>query len=432
MNNKILKIKEREVFIKMNLTKKIVLIVLIFIMLFSITLIVGAQDKLIVNTYTSDPAPRKAMKGLVKKYEKLNPEVDVELNITAHEDFKKAIRVWLSSDNPPDVFSWFAGNRAEYFVDKGLIMDITDVWEEENLYQKYPKAFQSISIFDGRAYFLPHNYYWWAIYYRDSIFEKYSLEEPKTWKELLNVCETLKENGITPFAIGTKFRWTAAGWFDYLNIRINGVKFHRDLMHGEVSFTDNRVAEVFKKWKYLIECDYFVENAAAYSWQEGLKFMTQGKAAMYLIGQFVHDAVQSEKVARDLDFFRFPIINKNIPIAEDLPTDGFMVPAKANNPEQAKDFIAFLSSVKGQKIFAEDLGRMVVNKNMPEKVYTKSALKGKKMIEGTDKLAQFYDRDMDPELADKTMNSLMKFWQRPNTYRQIMKEMEQYRQKVME
>ncbi len=410
--------------------KKLLPVLLVLTLLFAFSAVTMAET-LTVNTYTSDPAPRKAMKRLVEIYEENNPDIDVQLNITAHEDFKKAIRVWLSSDNPPDVFSWFAGNRAKYFVDKDLVMPFTDVWQEENLDEKIPRAFKSISFFEDEAYFLPHSYYWWAIYYRESIFEKYDLEEPQTWEQLLEVGETLKENGITPFAIGTKFKWTAAGWFDYLNMRINGPEFHVDLMHGEVPFTDDRVAEVFKKWKYLIENDFFVEDAAAYSWQEGLQFMTQGDAAMYLMGQFINDAV-SEDVQKDMNFFRFPIINKNVPVGEDLPTDGFMIPAKAPNPELAKDFIAFLASVEGQRVFAEDMGRMVPNSDVPDEVYDEPALKGKEMIENTDALAQFYDRDMDPAMAGDTMDLLMKFWQYPDQYESIMEEMEQVRQKVME
>ena len=30
--------------------------------------------------------------------------------------------------------------------------------------------------------------------------------------------------------------WVASGWFDYLNLRINGAEFHRDLLAGKHSF----------------------------------------------------------------------------------------------------------------------------------------------------------------------------------------------------
>jgi maltose-binding protein MalE len=173
-------------------------------------------EELVVNSMHSDPLPQETFAEIVKKFQEANPDIQVKLNTTAHEEFKKSVRLWLASDTPPDVITWFAGNRAMYFVNKGLIMDISDVWQDAGLFEKFPKAFQSISLKDGKAYFLPDTYYWWAIYYRKSIFAQYNLTEPKTWDELMKVCATLKENGIAPFAIGTKHPWTAAACIKHI------------------------------------------------------------------------------------------------------------------------------------------------------------------------------------------------------------------------
>ncbi|MFW5687125.1 MAG: carbohydrate ABC transporter substrate-binding protein, partial [Halanaerobium sp.] len=60
----------------------IITIALVMVLAFSFS--AAAQDTLVVNTYTSYPAPREAMKQLVAQYEEENPDVEVELNITAH------------------------------------------------------------------------------------------------------------------------------------------------------------------------------------------------------------------------------------------------------------------------------------------------------------------------------------------------------------
>ena len=88
---------------------------------------------------------------------------------------------------------------------------------------------------DGKQWGVPTTYYQWGIYYRKDIFAKYGLGEPRSMADLMNIFETLKKNGVTPIAIGTKYLWTAAGWFDFLNLRINGYDFHMALMDGEVS-----------------------------------------------------------------------------------------------------------------------------------------------------------------------------------------------------
>ena len=115
---------------------------------------------------------------------------------------------------------------------------------------------------------------------------EHGIEVPKTWDEFLAVGQKLNEAGVAPVAIGTKFLWTAAGWFDYLNMRINGLDFHLELMAGKVAYTDDRVKKVFQHWQQLLDNNFFIENHASYSWQEAQPFIFQGKAAMYLIGNF--------------------------------------------------------------------------------------------------------------------------------------------------
>ncbi len=408
--------------------KKIVMCSVVVLMASLMCVAVFAEE-LIINSMHSDVVPKEAFASNVAKFQELNPDIEVKVNTTAHEEFKKGVRIWLASDSPPDVITWFAGNRAMFFIDKGLMMDITDVWEDADLFNKFPKAFQSISFKDDKAYFLPDTYYGWAIYYRKSIFEKYNLSEPKSWEELMQVCATLKENNITPFAIGTKFRWTAAGWFDYMNMRVNGPEFHMDLMFGKVPYTDPKVKKTFEAWREPLEKGYFQENAASYSWQEAVQFMVRGEAAMYLMGQFILDLVPDD-IESDMDFFQFPVIDPAVPIGEDAPTNGYMIPKKAKNPEAAKKFLAFMASKEAQENEVSHTGRIVTNSEVPLDLYPPLTQKGIKMMENVDVLAQFYDRDTTPEMADKGMDGMMEWWYTPDDIDKILKRLEKDRKRI--
>lgn len=368
----------------------------------------------IYNSYMSDPEPREADAELVARFKEDNPGVEVIHSTVAHEDFKQAIRAYLTSSTPPDVMTWFAGNRARFFIDRELVMDISDVWEEEGWTESYPKGFQAMSTVDGNQYFLPATWYWWAVYYNTEVFEEYGLEEPETWDEFLAVCEELKANGVTPITVGTKYRWTAAAWFDYLNMRVNGPQFHIDLMLGNESYTDERVKTVFNDyWAPLIENDYFIDDPASYAWAEAIPFMNNGDAAMYLMGQFITDSYPQEDVEK-LDFFRFPIIDPEVPVGEDAPTDGYFIAADAQHPELAKELLAYFGSTEAQTYMAEKLGRLVANSDVPDDVYDEHQNKGRRLIEGADFVAQFYDRDTTPEMADVGMNGFMEFWADPS------------------
>jgi ABC-type glycerol-3-phosphate transport system substrate-binding protein len=387
------------------------------------------KQTLIYNSMNGDPDPRAADEEIVKNFMEANPDIDVIHSIVAHEDFKTAIRAYLTASTPPDVLTWFAGNRARFFIDNDQIMDISDVWESEGWNESYPKGFQAMSTVGDAQYFLPTSWYWWAVYYRVSIFEDLGLEVPETWDEFLVVCETLQENGYTPIAIGTKYRWTAAAWFDYLNMRVNGPEFHINLMLGTESYDDPRVADVFEYWRVLLDEGYFLEDAAAYSWQEALEPMIAGDAAMYLMGDFIRDSLPDETEA-DLDFFRFPIIDPSVLIGEDAPTDGFFVPANAQHPEAAKEFLAYLGSVEYQTFFAEELGRLPTNFDVDKSLFTENQQKGLALIEGADFVAQFYDRDTTPEMADEGMNAFMAFWDDPDSIDELLVDLEAARLEI--
>ena len=392
--------------------------------------IVSAQKKTVTfNSFHSDPVPRKVMEEVVKIFEKKYPDIRVDMSTTAHEDFKNAIRVWLTAATPPDVVTWFAGERAKFFVDSGLIMDITDMWQDKGYDNIFPKAFKSLCVLNGKASFIPQSWYWWGIWYRRSMFAKYGLLAPKTWDEFLGLCEKLKGQGLTPIAIGTKYRWTAAGWFDYLNLRVNGRDFHMGLMAGEESYTDPRLYKVFETWKDLVERGYFLENAAAYSWQEAIPFMVKEKAAMYLMGKFITDAVP-KAIQDDFDFFQFPVIEASIPIVEETPLDGFMASATAPHPDEAKLFLDFQASEKAQELFNLKLGRIAANIQVPGKLYPPIVQKGIKMIKEADSATQFYDRDTTPPMADKGLNAFVEFMARPDKYKQILARLDESRKEI--
>ena len=219
---------------------------------------------------------------------------------------------------------------------------------------------------------------------------------PETWDELLAACDTLSANGVIPITIGTKFRWTAAGWFDYINMRTNGPQFHLDLMLGNESYTDPRVKAVFDNWVELFEHNCFIEDPAAYSWQEALDPLIQGDASMYLIGQFVMGLLP-EDVQEDMDFFQFPIIDPDMPIGEDAPTDGWFMSVNAKNVEGGKEFLKFLGGVEAQTLMVQELGRLPVHKDVDRGLFTPMQNKGLDMIETADLVVQFYDRDTTPE-----------------------------------
>lgn len=384
--------------------------------------------ELVINSDQSDPAPKKAMEEIIAGFEAANPDIKVKWNNFDHEGYKSAIRNFLTAD-PPDVAAWYAGNRMAPFVKAGLFEDVTDLWDKEGFNDTLKSAAASMTI-DGKKWGVPYTYYQWGIYYRKDIFEKNGIAVPKNWAEFVAAAEKLKAAGVTPIAIGTKALWPTGGWFDYLDLRVNGYEFHMDLTAGKIPYTDPRVKAVFEKWGELVKMGAFLENHAALDWQDAMPQMVQGKAAMYLMGNFIVAPLKEAGLTDDtLGFFAFPEITAGVPRAEDAPTDTFHIPAGAKNKEDAKKFLAYLASADAQSKMNATLGQLPVNNKSaaPSDPFLKE---GFAMLSSAYALAQFYDRDAPAEMAKAGMEGFQEFMVKPDQLDRILERLEKTRQKV--
>jgi multiple sugar transport system substrate-binding protein len=384
--------------------------------------------EIILNSDQSDPAPKKAMEGLIDDFQKANPGITVKWNNFDHEGYKSAINNFLKA-NPPDVAAWYAGNRMAPQVKAGLFEDVTDVWEKNGLNDALKSAAPSMTI-DGKKWGVPYTYYQWGIYYRADIFKSNGIEPPKTWAELVAACAKLKAAGVAPFAIGTKALWPTGGWFDYMDLRMNGYQFHMDLTSGKVPFNDPKVKAVFDKWAELVKPGYYIENHAALDWQDALPQFVQGKAAMYLIGNFAVAPMKAGGLKEDqIGFLQFPEITAGVPMAEDAPTDTFHIPSGAKNKDDAKKFLAFIASADEQGKMNAILGQLPVN-NKAAKPDDKFLSAGFTLLGNSAGLAQFFDRDAPADMAKAGMEGFQQFMVHPEREDAILADLEKVRARV--
>jgi multiple sugar transport system substrate-binding protein len=364
---------------------------------------------------------------IIPTFEKENPDIKVEMTIYDHEAYKTQIRNFLPAE-PPDVVNWFSGNRMKFFVNQDLFEDVSDVWDQNNLHNELAAARSTMTV-DGKQWGVPTTYYQWGFYYRKDIFAKYGLGEPRSMADLMNIFETLKKNGVTPIAIGTKYLWTAAGWFDFLNLRINGYDFHMALMDGEVSYEDQRLDRVFDVWGEIAKSGYYIDNHASYSWQEGMAPMINGDAAMYLLGNFIIPDLMRAGLEGKIGYFQFPVIDGSVRTYEEAPTDSMHIPARAKNKKDARRFLAFLGRADIQKIIADASGMLSTNNQSPPP--TDEFLKiGFKVLSESAGLAQFYDRDTPPEMAKEGMKGFQEFMVKPDREKQIRQRIERARKRI--
>jgi multiple sugar transport system substrate-binding protein len=345
----------------------------------------------------------------------------VKLNTVAGELFRTQLTQYLTSSKPPEVLTWLAGKAAQNYADQGLLLDISDVWASPEM-KGYSSALKGLSTSStGKQIFVPIYYYWCGVYYRPSKFAEWGVKPPKTFEEYKALCKTVQDKGVTPIGMGlSDTPWVASFWFDYLNLRINGAKFHRDVLSGKKSFNSPEVKAVFNKWEEMLP--YMDKQAKGLAFAEAQTKFYKGETATYVAGNWWALGAPKD-VGDDIDFFQFPIIDPKVPVAEEAPADGFFATAKGKNPALTKAFLKYLATPAAQELYLTTSG----NSSIPAAPLAKAAVtaqntKGKAMLEAAADLTQFFNRDGGDELQPTADTALLKFMDKPGEIDAILAE----------
>lgn len=322
----------------------------------------------------------------------------VTIERTGYDQFPQQ---YLLSESPPDVMGMGPSHILLTAIEQGIVMDITDIWNQSGLSDSYPASFKAMSEHNGKQYFVPVGYSWIAIYYNQNIFSQLGLMPPQTWDELIFVADSLLVNGVTPFSIAGQDPVAATLWFDYLNLRLNGPEFHESLSRGQESYDDNRVRQVFELWQTLFNNRYFVENASTMGSLESLTATIRGddgrlgrhKAAMVLTTPF--DIAELPDAFRpELDFFPFPIIDPTVSRGEILPSIGYMIPLNAPQPLESIDLLTYFSTADAQTMLFQPRNSLAtfvpVNSELDQDSYSEELLKGMAIVREADHVMQQY------------------------------------------
>ena len=189
---------------------------------------------LAINIAFKGASQRAVWQSVIDQFKKAHPDVDVKVSFIDEEAYKVQLPGWLSTV-APDVVNWHDGERMAYYAQRGLFEDLSGDWAKNGWNDTYAST-KEASSYKGKQYAAPTVYYSWGMFYRKDLFQKVGITgEPKTWDEFLDAAKKLKAAGITPIAVAGRDAWTLAGWFDYLDLRLNGNAFHQKLMAGDIA-----------------------------------------------------------------------------------------------------------------------------------------------------------------------------------------------------
>lgn len=298
----------------------------------------------------------QAEQTLMDQFRADNPQIEFQ-----RTTLDSAVRNALKETPPPDLINVDVEYDFDELIRQNQLADLTELWAQTGLHEQVSPPLQRLSERDGKQHYIPFGFGWVGFYYNKQIFATYNLQPPQTWDEFLQLCEMLVINGETPLAIAGNEAWSSYAWFEYIDLRLNGLEFHRDLLQGKERFDDVRVRNTLETWKSLFDQGYFIQEPHLMSGMntvmtlvrsEKAKALTREKAVMALSDAYTVSQIPA-LFLNELGFFRFPIMDPAIPTVEIVDAFGYVIPVGADHSSQALAFLAHVSSAKSQAIVAQ-------------------------------------------------------------------------------
>lgn len=292
--------------------------------------------------------------NLADEYMAANPNVKIEITVLENEAFKTKLTTVMQSGNPPDIFqSWGGGTMNEYAT-AGLLKDITADLEKDGWKDTFSPGALGVYSFEGKYYGVPRDMGAVGFWYNKELFAQAGIEKtPATWTELVEVIGKLKAAGITPIALGEGDKWPGAFWWEYLAVRLGGKEAFEKAYSREGAFTDEPFVKAGQMLQELVALEPFQDGFLGASWPDEQVVMATSKAAMDVMGQWAPGAFKDSSVDKQglgdkLGWFPFPAVEGGAGEATDAlgGGNGFVIGKDA--PQEAVDFLKYISSVESQ------------------------------------------------------------------------------------
>ncbi len=250
----------------------------------------------------------------------------IDIQYEGSNEFETTISVRVDAGDPPDIADFPQPGLLENFVEAGAVVDVSTFISEEWLETNYDPSWLDMVRMEGPDgeiiagvwhRFNGKSLVWYPV----DDFEAAGYAIPETWDELMELTQTISEDGDTPWCIGiesgTATGWPATDWVEDIMLRTTSLENYDAWTTGELDFTSPEVENAFQLMSeiWLNEEYVYGGQAAIVSTSFGDSvapmFNDPPQCWLHKQGNFITSFFPpGSEAGVDYDFFYFPPIDE--------------------------------------------------------------------------------------------------------------------------
>jgi alpha-glucoside transport system substrate-binding protein len=316
-------------------------------------------------------AEQESFQAVIDGFQELYPNVNVTYT-SGGDNLAPLLSSAVEGGNPPDIAAVGQPGLMAQFAEQGAIQPIDDL--RDAIVDNFGESVADVGAVDGTQYgvmFKGANKA--TVWYNVAAFEEAGVEPPETWDELVEVSETLKAAGITPFSVGVDVGWPITDLFENVYIRTAGPEMYDQLVNHEIPWTDESVTEALTVMQDIFGEPSNLAGGTETTLETDMPtsvskvFSENPEAAMVIIGDFAPGVVSDNPLEPETGYnvFTFPSIEGSGPAV----VGGGDIFVQFRDTPAADAFLEYLTTAEAAEIWAERGGFSSPNKNLDTGVY---------------------------------------------------------------
>ncbi|HNX62712.1 MAG TPA: extracellular solute-binding protein [Candidatus Limiplasma sp.] len=313
-----------------------------------------AEDKVTIEILSlkNEQAAQDAFNELFAGFQKQYPNVEFNLQSMTSDQLKTTMRARAASGDMPDIVTWMKEFEPEYLT------DLSGQAFLANLNADTVKG-ANATYTDG-IYAMPIDNGYIGMFYNKDVLAANNVALPTTLAELRTACETLKNNGVTPFATGcldlsVPYIGLIGLFAETVYGQIPDWSAKRDA--DEVTFaTSAEWKQAFDLLKEFVYGYSDLDNTFNMSYDDAAAKFATGGAAFYIQGNWALSAIRTANPDVNMGICAIPVFD-TADQAKLLafPDTSLSVTKDAKNKDMAMKFLEYMTSAEAGEIWSKDV-----------------------------------------------------------------------------
>lgn len=328
----------------------------------------SAQDEKVKLVYWSmwnETEPQaKVIQAWIADFEAANPNITIEATWNGRQN-QTLVRTALSAGEQIDLVDQDADPLAGGLLHEGMGYPLDEFLTETALDEDVPitEVFTpgTLDLFksEGSVYLWPYIYNTSQFWYNKDMFAEVGAEPPATWDDLLNVCQTLLDNGYAPIAAESDIQFYQIDYLTYQIARYKGVGFLQQTIADKTGemWKDPVYLQAAQNMRTLWDKGCIPAESKGYLWPAGQQTLGVGVSAMELVGSWLPiELAPIVEGSFEWGAFNFPAVPDGVGQQSDLMVYllSFMVIKDSAHPHEAFEFLRFIMTKDNMQKMADE------------------------------------------------------------------------------